>query len=239
MNLVQPVANYALHSVLDCAPYSTIFSIRLIIESLAAGLYADRWFGNARLEERLRLARSFEMGMFRRCGEGRGEDFALCSQYGSLSNRVNEALGWLRGQLGSFFGTGTEPMDVIYDTYNSLSKLVHAVAMIDGKDVLGALGIIAADYLLSKDGFPPMRTIVMPVECDENDLVLLDVIHSELLFTRLSMDMLIYAWGVVTKSMSDKELEKAKAKIEETLKRIDEVDKELKNRYRIDTETNH
>jgi len=100
--------------------------------------------------------------------------------------------------------------------------------MIDGKDVLGALGIIAADYVLSKDGFPPMRTIVMPVECDENDLVLLDVIHSELLFTRLSMDMLIYAWGVVTKSMSDKELEKAKAKIEETLKRIDEVDKELK-----------
>ncbi|MCQ4448917.1 MAG: hypothetical protein NO076_06735, partial [Sulfolobales archaeon] len=63
--------------------------------------------------------------------------------------------------------------------------------------------------------------------------------HSELLFTRLSMDMLIYAWGVVTKSMSDKELEKAKAKIEETLKRIDEVDKELKNRYKIDTETNH
>jgi len=239
MNLVQPVANYALHSVLDCAPYSTIFSMRLIIESLAAGLYADRWFGNARLEERLSSARSFEMGMFRRCGEGRGEDFALCSRYESLSNRVNEALGWLRGQLSSFFGTGTEPMDVIYDTYNSLSKLIHAVAMIDGKDVLGALGIIAADYVLSKDGFPPMRTIVMPVECDENDLVLLDVIHSELLFTRLSMDMLIYAWGVVTKSMSDKELEKAKAKIEETLKRIDEVDKELKNRYRIDTETNH
>jgi len=36
--------------------------MRLIIESLAAGLYADRWFGNVRLEERLRLARSFEMG---------------------------------------------------------------------------------------------------------------------------------------------------------------------------------
>jgi len=131
------------------------------------------------------------------------------------------------------------PWTSYYETYNSLSKLIHAVAMIDGKDVLGALGIIAADYVLSKDGFPSMRTIVMPVECDENDLVLLDVIHSELLFTRLSMDMLIYAWGVVTKSMSDEELEKAKAKIEETLKRIDEVDKELKNRYRIDTETNH
>jgi len=100
------------------------------------------------------LARGFEMSRFRRCGEGRGEDFAPCSQYESLSNRVNEALGWLRGQLSSFFGTGTEPMDVIYETYNSLSKLVHAVAMIDGKDVLGALGIIAADYVLSKDGFP-------------------------------------------------------------------------------------
>jgi hypothetical protein len=178
MNLVQPLANYALHSVLDCAPYSTLFSMRLIIESLAAGLYADRWFGNARLEERLSSARSFEMGMFRRCEGGRGgEDHRLCSQYESLNNRVNEALGWLRGQLGSFFGTGTEPMDVIYDTYNSLSKLIHAVAMIDGKDVLGALGIIAADYVLSKDGFPPMRTIVMPVECNENDLVIPDAIY--------------------------------------------------------------
>jgi len=72
MDLVQPLANYALHSVLDCAPYSTIFSMRLVIESLAAGLYADRWFGNVRLEERLRLARSFEMGRFRRCEGGQG-----------------------------------------------------------------------------------------------------------------------------------------------------------------------
>jgi hypothetical protein len=37
------------------------------------------------------------------------------------------------------------------------------------------------------------------------------------------MDMLIYAWGVVTRNMSSEELENAKAKIEEALKRIDEV----------------
>jgi len=107
--------------------------MRLIIESLAASLYADRWFSDTQLGDRLRVARGFEMGRFRRCGEGRGEDFALCSQYESLSNRVNEALGWLRGQLSSFFGTGTEPIDVIYETYNSLSKPIHAVAMIDGR----------------------------------------------------------------------------------------------------------
>jgi len=178
MDLVQPLANYALHSVLDCVPYSTLFSMRLIIESLAVGLYADRWFGDTQLGDRLRVARGFEMSRFRRCEEGRGgEDHGLCSQYESLSHEVNEALGWLRGRLSSFFGTGTEPMDVIYETYNSLSKLIHAVAMIDGKGVLGALGIIAADYVLSKDGFPPMRTIMMPVECDENDLVILDAIH--------------------------------------------------------------
>ncbi|MFP3265065.1 MAG: hypothetical protein RXO54_04455 [Acidilobus sp.] len=240
MDLVQPLANYVIYSVLDCAPYSALFSMRLIIESLAVGLYADRWFGDTRLEDRLRLAGGFEMGRFRRCEEGRGgEDFELCSQYGSLSNRVNEALGWLRGWLGSFLGTGTEPMDFIYETYNSLSKPIHAVAMIDGRVVLGALGIIAADYVLSKDGFPPMRTIVMPVECDENDLAILDEIHWKTLLTRLSMDMLIYAWGVVTRSMSNEELEKAKAKIEEALKRIDEVDKELKNRYRSDAKTYH
>jgi len=51
--------------------------------------------------------------------------------------------------------------------------------------------------------------------------------------------MLIYAWGVVAKGMSNGELEKAKAKIEEALKRIKEVHKELENRYRNKTETNH
>jgi len=214
--------------------------MRLIIESLAVGLYADRWFGDSRLGDRLGLAKGFEMGRFRRCEESRGgEDHELCSQYGSLSHGVNEALGWLKGWLGSFLGTGTEPMDFIYETYNSPSKPIHAVAMIDGKGVLGALGIIAADYVLSKDGFPPMQTIVMPVECDENDLLLLDEIHWKTLLTRLSMDMLIYAWGAVTRSMSNEELEKAKAKIEEALKRIDEVDKELRNRYRSDAKTDH
>jgi hypothetical protein len=91
----------------------------------------------------------------------------------------------------------------------------------------------------SKIGIPPMRTVMMPAECEEDDLVILDAIHMYLLLTRLSMNMLIYAWGVVTKGMSNGELEKAKAKIEEALKRIEEVYKELENRYRNKTETNH
>ena len=194
MDLVQPLANYAIYSVLDCVPYSALFSMRLIIESLAVGLYADRWFGDTQLGDRLGLAKGFEMGRFRRCEEGRGgKDHELCSQYESMSNRVNEALGWLRGWLSSFFGTGTEPMDIIYETYSSLSKPIHAVAMIDGKGVLGALGIAMFDYMRSKTGIPQMRMIVMPAECEEDDLVLLDVIHWGLLLTRLSMDMLIYA----------------------------------------------
>ena len=239
MNLVQPLANYVLHSVLECAPYSTLSSMRLIIESLAVGLYADRWFGNAWLGERLSLARGFELGRFRSCGEGRGEDYALCSQYENLSNEVNEALDWLRGWLGSILGTSTEPMDFIYETYNPLSKPIHAVAMINGGGVLGALGIAVADYMRSKIGIPPMRTVIMSAECEEDDLVILDAIHWDALLTRLSMNMLIYAWGVVTKGMSNGELEKAKAKIEEALKRIKEVYKELENRYRNKTETNH
>jgi hypothetical protein len=130
-------------------------------------------------------------------------------------------------------------MDFIYETYNSLSKPIHAVAMINGRGVLGALGIAVADYMRSKIGIPPMRTVMMPAECEEDDLVILDAIHWDLLLTRLSMDMLIYAWGVVTKGMSNGELEKAKAKIEDALKRIKEVHKELENRYRNKTETNH
>ena len=75
----------------------------------------------------------------------------------------------------------------------------------------------------SKIGIPPMRTVIMSAECEEDDLVILDAIHWDALLTRLSMNMLIYAWGVVAKGMSNGELEKAKAKIKETLKRIEEV----------------
>jgi len=139
------------------------------------------------------------------------------------------ACGWVEGLLGSNFGTGS--MDFIYETYNSLSKPIHAVAMINGEGVLGALGIAVTDFMRSKIGIPPMRTIIMPAECEEDDLVILDAIHLYALLTRLSMDMLIYAWQSIVRRAGNEELAKIRTSIEEAIRRIDEVYNEIKGRY--------
>ena len=229
-SVAEPLANYVLHSVLECSLYLGLFAMRLIIESLAVGLYADRWFGNAWLGEKLGLARGFEMGRFKRCGEYESEDGhgLLCSQYSTLGREVNGVLGWLRVWLSNNFGA--EPMDFIYETYNSLSKPIHAIAMSNG-GVLGALITTMLDYIRSKTGIPPMRTIIMPAECEEDDLVILDAIHLYALHTRLSMDMLIYAWQSIVRRAGNEELAKIRASIEEAIKRTNEVYSEIKSRY--------
>ena len=229
-SVAEPLSNYVLHSVLECSLYPSLFSMRLIIESLAVGLYADRWFGNAWLGERLVLARGFEMGRFKRCREYKGEDGnSLCSQYSTLGREVNEALCWLRDWLSSNFGI--EPMDFIYEIYNSLSKPIHAVAMINSEGVLGALGITVTDFMHSKIGIPPMRTTILPAECEEDDLIILDAIHLYALLIRLSMDMLIHAWQSIVKKAGNEELTKIRTSIEEAIKRTDEVYNEMGSRY--------
>jgi len=231
-SVAEPLSNYVLHSVLECSLYPSLFSMRLIIESLAVGLYADRWFGNAWPGEKLVLARGFEMGRFKRCREYKGEDGnSLCNQYSTLGREVNEALCWLRDLLGSNFGI--EPMDFIYETYNSLSKPIHAVAMINGEGVLGALGITVTDFMRSKIGIPPMRTTILPAECEEDDLIILDAIHLYALLTRLSMDMLIYAWQSIVRRAGNEELTKIRASIKDATRRIEEVYDEIGSRYKL------
>ena len=137
--------------------------------------------------------------------------------------------GWVEGLLGSNFGTGS--MDFIYEIYNSLSKPIHAVAMINGEGVLGALGIAVTDFMHSKIGIPPMRTTIMPAECEEDDLVILDAIHLYALLTRLSMDMLIYAWQSIVRRAGNEELAKIRASIEEAIRRAEEVYNEIGSRY--------
>ena len=129
--------------------------------------------------------------------------------------------GWVEGLLGSNFGTGS--MDFIYEIYNSLSKPIHAVAMINGEGVLGALGVAVTDFMHSKIGIPPMRTTIMPAECEEDDLIILDTIHLYALLTRLSMDMLIHAWQSIVKKANNEKLTKIRARIKEAIKRINEV----------------
>jgi hypothetical protein len=84
--------------------------------------------------------------------------------------------------------------------------------------------------------FPPMRTTIMPAECEEDDLVILDAIHWYALLIRLSMDMLIYAWESIVRKAGNEELTKIRASIKEAIKRIDKVYGEHKRRY---TQTPH
>jgi len=71
----------------------------------------------------------------------------------------------------------------------------------------------------------------MPAECEEDDLVILDLIHWDSLLTRLSMDMLIYAWESIVRRANNEELTKIRASIEDAIKRINEVYEEHKRRY--------
>jgi hypothetical protein len=95
--------------------------------------------------------------------------------------------------------------------------------MINGEGVLGALGVAVTDFMHSKIGIPPMRTTIMPAECEEDDLIILDTIHLYALLTRLSMDMLIHAWQSIVKKANNEKLTKIRARIKEAIKRINEV----------------
>jgi len=234
--VVEPLSNYVLHSVLECSLYPGLFSMRLIIESLAVGLYADWRFRSDVLRSKLDLTSGFDMGMFRRCrkigrkgvgGENDGNDhFLLCSQYNALGREVNEALNWLRDLLGG------DAVGFIYEVYNDLSKPIHAVTMIDGRLGGRYVRLSHGAISLSMVGeFPPMRTTIMPAECEEDDLVILDLIHWDSLLTRLSMDMLIYAWQSIVRRANNEELTKIGASIEEAIRRAEEVYNEIGSRY--------
>jgi hypothetical protein len=93
------------------------------------------------------------------------------------------------------------------------------------------LGITVTDFMRSKIGIPPMRTTILPAECEEDDLVVLDLIHWDSLLTRLSMDMLIYAWQSIVRRAGNEELTKIRASIEEAIKRAEEVYNEMRSRY--------
>jgi hypothetical protein len=103
--------------------------------------------------------------------------------------------------------------------------------MINSEGVLGALGITVTDFMHSKIGIPPMRTTILPAECEEDDLIMLDLIHWDLLLTRLSMDMLIYAWQSIVRRAGNEELTKIGASIEEAIRRAEEVYNEIRSRY--------
>jgi hypothetical protein len=145
-----------------------------------------------------RLRRALEEGFSPR-------EFARGEAYRGLRRRLNEALGWLRGELGA------EPVDFIYRAYVTLSRPIQ-VAPGRGK---GALAEAMDDVV----GLPPSIGSCLDYgEGEEGALRgLLRRMHMAVDLARLSNGMVLYAWGYLTKAVDEEALESLRESIEEAL----------------------
>ena len=191
--------------VLGCMPYHLFYTARLIIESLTVGLYEDFWNRDWTFCEKLKDAADFRMGNLVNCGGPR------CDRYVKLGQKINEALGWLRDELGA------EPVGFIYEFYDTLSKMMHPITrMRCGDFVSGAFGIALTAFAYET---PPMRVMLQPAEC-KGDVKVLRAFYVTITHTRLAINMLIYAWGSLTNKLSSEELEDVRRRVRDEVKTI-------------------
>jgi len=111
VDAVVPTYGYeSIRSALRCSLPSLYLGLRLTLGSLLVGLVADLAVRGPAAEARLR--RALEEGVSLR-------DLARGEAYRGLRGRLNEALGWLRGELRA------EPVDFIYRAYATLSRPIQ------------------------------------------------------------------------------------------------------------------
>ncbi|MFP3321417.1 MAG: hypothetical protein RXO24_12690 [Acidilobus sp.] len=197
VDVVVPTYGYeSVRSALRCSLPSLYLGLRLTLGSLLVGLVADLAVRGPSAEARLR--RALEEGVSLR-------DLARGEAYESLRRRVNEALGWLRGELGA------EPVEFIYRAYVTLSRPIQ-VAPGRGKGALGE----AMDGAV---GLPLTLGSCFDYEGGEEGAIkgLLRRMHIAVDLARLSIDMVLYAWGYLTKAVDDETLESLRESIEEAL----------------------
>jgi hypothetical protein len=202
-NLVKPLAYSVPYIALGCMPLHLLYMTRLIIESLMAGLYEDFLNGGLNIDEKLKDTTNFRMP----CGSRAQKNI----KYKQLKQGINRKLNWLGNELG------IEPMDFICNVYYDLSKAIHPITKrSDANTVCGAL-VIALTAFVS--GTPTMRAWLQPAEC-EGDVEAVRYIYTSLIHMRLSINMLIYAWGSLTGRLSSEELEDVRRRIGDALKSI-------------------
>jgi len=66
---------------------------------------------------------------------------------------------------------------------------------------------------------PPMRALLQPAECKGDDKVL-KAFYITITHTRLAINMLVYAWGLLVGKLSSEELEDVGRRIEDAVKTI-------------------
>jgi hypothetical protein len=194
--VVSTYAYESIRSALRCSLPSLYLGLRLTLGSLLVGLVADLALRGPAAEARLR--RALEEGVSPR-------EFARGEAYRGLRRRINEALRWLRGELGA------EPVDFIYRAYVTLSRPIQ-VAPGRGK---GALAEAMDDVV----GLPPSIGSCLDYGEGEEGAVrgLLRRMHIAVDLARLSNGMVLYAWGYLTKAVDEEALESLRESIEEAL----------------------
>ncbi|WP_143701517.1 hypothetical protein [Vulcanisaeta sp. EB80] len=72
----------------------------------------------------------------------------------------------------------------------------------------------------SRAGRPLFNTILLPPNECKSDARVPKVFYGALAYTRLAINMLIYAWGSLVGKLSNEELEDVRKRIEDTVKAI-------------------
>jgi hypothetical protein len=224
ISVVTPLVYSASLIMLACMPYHLFYTARLIVESLAVGLYEDYWNKDQTFREKLEDAKDFTMKDFMECGKQNCEqkcgqicnqdekkcrkckqNCEKCNRYARLRQRVNKALSWLRDELG------VEPIEFIYrGIYNPFSKMIHPVTKCDNL-TLGTLSLT-----------PVIPVLLPPDEC-KSDTRVPKVFYGALAYTRLAINMLIYAWGSLVGKLSSEELEDVRRRIGDALKSVEAI----------------
>jgi hypothetical protein len=197
VDAVVPTYGYeSVRSALRCSLPSLYLGLRLTLGSLLVGLVADLAVRGPAAEARLR--RALEEGVNLR-------EFARGEVYRGLRGRLNEALGWLRGELGA------EPVDFIYRAYATLSRPIQ-VAPGRGRGALAEAMDGVVGLLLSIGS-------CFDYEGGEEEAIkdLLRRMHIAVDLARLSNDMVLYAWGYLTEAVDEEALEDLRESIEEAL----------------------
>jgi len=201
--IVHPLAYSMPLTVLECMPYHLFYTARLIIESLMVGLYEDYWNRDWAFCEKLSDAADFRMGSLVNCNGSK------CDRYVKLRQGINEALSWLKDELGM------EPVDFIYEVYDALSKMMHPITRMKcGGTISGAFGIALTAFAYET---PPMRVILQPAECKGDDKVL-KAFYITITHTRLAINMLIYTWSSLMGKLSNEVLEDVRRRIKDAVK---------------------
>ncbi len=205
-NVIEPNSFYLPYLLLQCAIPQFLYTMRLIMETLMSGIYADIAVIGREPDPSLHNKLIMYASRFSMSNLVSPREFG--EYYAQVVRRIEEPLRWLMDDLGLESGG---LVNYVYLIYDELSKLLHPVTTMGGKLFLGV--VIDAYLAYGKYGFPANRHIYLPAECDEVDEAWLRTLRNYTRHMRFVLYTMTYSWAVNTGLMETKGLETLKQKI--------------------------